>query len=175
MQLHISSGGHQEGPYTLEEVNDRISRGAIVPARVLAWHQGISGWVPLAEIPGINVTPDSLNSSAAAPPPLPPPRPMGVHTNAHAAQGDDTASIIVPYRNPPALAAYYMGLFSLVPALGIILTFPAIILGYMGLRKRAEEPLAHGTAHAWAGIIMGAFSLLAHLAIIGWIIYAMNQ
>lgn len=67
-------------------------------------------------------------------------------------KGDATGGVI-PYKNMPALIAYYMAIFSLIPCfpLGI----PALILGIIGLRKVSREPEVHGTAHAWIGIILG--------------------
>jgi hypothetical protein len=65
------------------------------------------------------------------------------------------ASAFFP-RNPSAVTAYYLGIFSLVPLLGIGLGIPAFILGLKGLRYANEHPHARGKAHAWAGVIMGA-------------------
>jgi hypothetical protein len=77
--------------------------------------------------------------------------------------GDETVATIVPYRNPPALFAYYFGVFSILPPLGI----PAFILGIIGLRRRAADPQLKGAAHAWIGIILGGFfTLLWIVAII---------
>ncbi len=81
------------------------------------------------------------------------------HTEASAAvpvdgQGDSTGGVI-PYKNPPALAAYYLGLFSLFPLLGLFLAIPAFIFGIMGLRKRRQNPAVKGSIHAWIGIVMG--------------------
>ena len=81
-------------------------------------------------------------------------------------QGDATGGII-PYKNPPALAAYYCAVFSLVPILGLVLGIPAIVLGVLGLRKRKTNPVIKGTAHAWIGIILGGlFTLIWGAAIV---------
>jgi len=69
-------------------------------------------------------------------------------------QGDATGGII-PYKNGPALIAYYLGIFSLLPVIGLVLAIPAVILGIMGLKKRSANPVIKGAAHAWIGIIMG--------------------
>lgn len=62
---------------------------------------------------------------------------------------------LIPYKNPPALIAYYLGLFSLLPCfpLGIA----AFILGIIGLKNVKKNPEVSGTVHAWIGIIMGGF------------------
>jgi len=62
----------------------------------------------------------------------------------------------VPYKNTPALVAYYLGIFAFIPVLGIFLGVPAFIMGIKGLRVAREHPEARGKAHAWVGIIMGA-------------------
>lgn len=82
-----------------------------------------------------------------------PPRP------AAAGDGDATGGVI-PYKNMPALLAYYLGLFSLFPCLGLFLAIPAFVLGIMGLRKRKENPAVKGAVHAWIGIVMGGIFTL---------------
>lgn len=74
-------------------------------------------------------------------------------------EGDATHGVI-PYKNPCALIAYYLGLFSLFPILGLLLAIPAFILGIMGLRARAKNPAIRGAVHAWIGIVMGGLMTL---------------
>ena len=79
-------------------------------------------------------------------------------------EGDATGGII-PYRNPPALVAYYCGIFSLIPCLGLILGLVAIVLGVSGLRKRRQHPLVRGQVHAWIGIILGSLVIVTHVLV----------
>jgi hypothetical protein len=79
---------------------------------------------------------------------------------------NEATSIIVPYRNGMALAAYYCGVFSLIPCLGGLLGPAALILGIMGLIYVRKHPEAHGTGHAIAGIVLGSIVSLAHLAVL---------
>jgi hypothetical protein len=74
-------------------------------------------------------------------------------------EGDSTGGVI-PYKNPKALIAYYCGVFSLIPCLGIAPGIAGVILGIMGLRYRAEHPETKGTAHAWIGIVLGGLMTL---------------
>lgn len=74
-------------------------------------------------------------------------------------EGDSTGGVI-PYKNMPALLAYYFGLFSLFPCIGLFLAIPAFVLGIMGLRKRNENPAVKGAVHAWIGIVMGGIFTL---------------
>jgi hypothetical protein len=85
-----------------------------------------------------------------------------------AADGDAVSGLI-PYKNPPALIAYYLGLISLFPCLGILFAIPALVLGIMGLRKRAENPEVKGSVHAWIGIVLGGlFTLIWGVA---WVLF----
>ncbi|UCC95612.1 MAG: hypothetical protein JSW40_02400 [Candidatus Omnitrophota bacterium] len=69
-------------------------------------------------------------------------------------KGDATGGII-PYKNLPALLAYYLGLFAVIPFLGIVLGITAFVLGIIGLRLKKKNPVIKGTVHAWIGIICG--------------------
>ncbi len=86
-------------------------------------------------------------------------------TSPFVTEGDATGGLI-PYKNPQALIAYYLGLFSLFPVLGFFLAVPAVILGIRGLVARRRNPVIKGSVHAWIGIIMGGmFTFLWGLAI----------
>ncbi len=69
-------------------------------------------------------------------------------------EGDVTGGII-PYKNPAALAAYYCGVFSLIPLLGCALAPVAIILGVVGLVNASAHPKSKGRVHAVTGIVFG--------------------
>lgn len=78
-----------------------------------------------------------------------------------AGQGDATGGLI-PYKNGPALTAYYLGILSLVCCpLGAV----AMVLGILGLKKRAQQPEVKGSVHAWIGIVLGGLSTFAMIAI----------
>jgi hypothetical protein len=68
--------------------------------------------------------------------------------------GDATHGVI-PYKNIPALLAYYAGVFSVIPFFPIGLT--ALALGIAGLRARGRNPAIKGSIHAWIGILVGGF------------------
>ncbi|MCP3959632.1 MAG: DUF4190 domain-containing protein [bacterium] len=102
-------------------------------------------------------------------------RPAPAGTAAPAAepqQGDSTGGII-PYKNPPALTAYYCGIFSLMPFIGIFLGIPALILGIVGLKKKKANPVISGTVHAWVGIIMGGLTTLLWGGLMGLAFFGM--
>ena len=72
---------------------------------------------------------------------------------------EEEGPAIIPYKNPAALVGYYIGIFSCIPALGIILGPAAIILGIKGLITVKKHPLKKGTVHAWISIIFGIIGI----------------
>lgn len=74
-------------------------------------------------------------------------------------QGDSTGGVI-PYKNPHALIAYYLGIVALFPLIGVPFGIASIILGVSGLKKRKQNPVIKGSVHAWIGILGGVFSLI---------------
>ena len=78
----------------------------------------------------------------------------------------DPMASIVPYKNPPALTSYYLGLFSIFPVLGLFMGVAALVLGTKGMKMVREHPEAKGKAHAGIGIGCGLIGLLFNLAII---------
>jgi len=90
-------------------------------------------------------------AAPAAYPPYPP-------TPARPASGGMDA--LIPTKNPCALIAYYLGVFSLIPCIGLLLAIPALILGIKGLSFYNQHPEAKGKAHALVGIIMGGLFTL---------------
>ena len=50
LNLYVSSKGVDHGPLTLEEAIQKVGSGQFQPDD-LSWHQGVSGWVKLKELP----------------------------------------------------------------------------------------------------------------------------
>jgi F0F1-type ATP synthase membrane subunit c/vacuolar-type H+-ATPase subunit K len=95
----------------------------------------------------------------------PPPRPPG--------EGDATGGVI-PYKNMPALLAYYIGIVSLLCCfVGLPVGIASIVLGILGLQKRARQPEVKGSVHAWIGIVCGVISTLGALFVLFAIIAGM--
>jgi hypothetical protein len=86
-------------------------------------------------------------------------------------QGDGTGGLI-PYKNGPALTAYYLSIFTLLCCITPVpLGFAATVLGVMGLQKRARQPEVKGSVHAWIGIVLGTISgLCSILMLVGLVI-----
>ncbi len=79
---------------------------------------------------------------------------------------DDALSSLIPYKNSKALTAYYCGVFSLIPCLGLILGPIALIFGISGLRYAKEYPQAKGQAHAVVGIVLGTVTTLFNFGVV---------
>ena len=113
--------------------------------------QMVQGQVP----PGYQPPPGQANPYAAPQGQHAPP-PPGYYPN----QGGDSTGGVIPYKNPHALIAYYLGIVALFPVIGVPFGIASIILGISGLRKRKQNPIIKGSAHAWIGIAGGVFSLI---------------
>jgi len=83
------------------------------------------------------------------------------------ATSEDPLGGLIPVKNGPALGAYYLGVFSVIPLLGIPMGITALVLGIKGLRRAREHPEVKGKVHAWVGIIAGGlFSALYFILIV---------
>jgi hypothetical protein len=90
-------------------------------------------------------------------------------------EGDATGGVI-PYKNPKALIAYYLGIFSGLPIIGLPIGVAAFILGFLGLRDRRRNPVIKGSVHAGIGIGCGClFSLLWGAVIVSMIFAILSE
>ena len=69
---------------------------------------------------------------------------------------------LIPYKNPLALVAYYVGVFAVIPFTGLLLGPAALVLGIMGIRYRNKHPTAGGLGHAITGVVLGSLTTLAN-------------
>lgn len=98
-------------------------------------------------------------------PPLPPPDP-----ERYAEKQTVGVSVLIPLKNPHALWAYYLGLFSLFPVLGIAMAVTAIVLARKALRKHRANPQIRGATHAWFGIVGAVFGLIVQGGLIALVV-----
>ncbi|MEO9229999.1 MAG: DUF4339 domain-containing protein [Devosia sp.] len=73
MQIHISRNNIQYGPYEMDRVNAGLSDGSLLPTD-LAWSEGMTDWVPLAQYPGVQIVnrfPPPVRSAPSSPGPNP--------------------------------------------------------------------------------------------------------
>ncbi len=81
-----------------------------------------------------------------------------------AGSGDGGVGYVIPYKNGPALAAYYIGIIGLLlcfVGLGPLSGIAAVVFGFMGMSRASKNPEAHGRAHAIIGIVLGFVQILA--------------
>ncbi|MDD2764347.1 MAG: hypothetical protein PHE83_10275 [Opitutaceae bacterium] len=121
--------------------------------------QASAGPPPRGSSPPLTATPVNASVSEAPPPLSPAPARVVDH------RGDATGGII-PYKNPHALTAYYLGVFSVIPGLGFFSGVAAVVLGVSGLKKRARDPVIRGSVHAWIGIVCGSLSVAVHVLLV---------
>ncbi len=69
---------------------------------------------------------------------------------------------MIPSRNPKALVGYYLGVFSIIPGIGLVLSIPAIVLGIMGIKAYREDNSRRGQTHAIVAIVIGSLTLLTY-------------
>ena len=55
MEYFVTRDGRQEGPLSLDEINQRLSEGTLSPSD-LAWTESMGDWKPLQDIPDVVVS-----------------------------------------------------------------------------------------------------------------------
>ncbi|HBI45715.1 MAG TPA: hypothetical protein DDY78_23105 [Planctomycetales bacterium] len=73
---------------------------------------------------------------------------------------------LIPYKNPMGLIAYYLGVFSFIPCVGLLLGPAALVLGIMGIRYRNKHPTAGGLGHAITGVVLGSLTSLGYWGLV---------
>ena len=151
--MYTILGGDQKeyGPVTGEQVREWIAQRR-ANAQTLARPDGATEWKPLGTCPEFAA---ALNAP-----------PIANVPTATIVTDENPMSAVVPYKNPKALTAYYLAIFSLIPCFGLPLGVTAFILGLSGLKMVKAQPNAHGQVHAWIGIILGGLCALANLGVI---------
>jgi hypothetical protein len=162
MNTYKVRGADQQeyGPVTADQVREWLQQRR-ANATTLVQLEGTDEWKPIGSIAEFN--------GSLTPPTLPP---LQTGT-AQAGSAENPVSVLVPYKNPQALTAYYLGVFSLIPCLGLLLGIGAVICGVLGLKFLKRNPGAHGLAHAWIGIGLGGFCALANTVFIIFMIVSM--
>ncbi len=159
--MYAIIGGDQKqyGPVTADQMREWIAQGR-VNSSTLVQAAGSTDWKPLSAFPELAGVP--AQAASATPPPMPAPA------------SDGGVSVVIPYKNPKALIAYYLAVFSLIPCAGIPLGIAAVVLGILGLKFAAAHPTARGKVHAWVGIILGGLCALGY-TLVPLIIYASKR
>ncbi len=74
MEFYLSIGGTKKGPYSIFKVGDLLESGEITP-ETLAWHRELAGWIPVRDVPALEVVFGRDQDRKPEPPPLPLPEP----------------------------------------------------------------------------------------------------
>jgi len=152
----LGSDGQEYGPVACEQIKQWFAEGR-VDKKTQVMAGGTANWTPLETLPEFT----ALFASAA--PPVLPAAQAKPETNSG-------LNLIIPYKNVRALTAYYLGVFSGIPVLGLPLGLAAFVLGILALRFRRKNPAAGGAVHAWIGILAGGFFSLVYSALIFWLV-----
>ncbi|MBM4128248.1 MAG: hypothetical protein FJ247_13085 [Nitrospira sp.] len=164
---YIRRNGKTLGPVPSEKLKLLAAAGNIHASDHVA--NSLEGpWHPVDRIKGLQ--PGSSRATAmpsdhSKPPGSSPPPPVMQTSPPPPVQGDSTRGLI-PYKNSNALAAYYLGIFGLIPVLGLVMAIVAIGFGVSGLKKWKQNPIIAGSVHAWIGIILGVISVGYHALLI---------
>ncbi len=65
MLIHIQRDGQQFGPYTLEDLNQYLADGSLLPSD-LAWYEGVSDWIHMNQVLGVVMPLSDFHSSGKA-------------------------------------------------------------------------------------------------------------
>jgi len=143
----IGADGKEYGSITVEQLKKWIAENRVNRLTSVK-SEGDADWKPLDSVPEL--------AGAFIPPPISP---------APAPATNSGLNVLIPYRNPRALVAYYLGVFAVIPFIGILPGIPGFVLGILGLRYRRRNPAAGGAVHAWIGIVAGGLFGFGWLAL----------
>jgi hypothetical protein len=149
----IGTDGREYGPVSAEVVRQWLAAGR-ANGETLACADGNAGWQALRQLP-------EFAADFNAPPVLP--RPV--------VAVDSGLGKLIPYRNVPALVAYYCGVFAVIPGLGLVLGWVALGFGIAGVRAARRNPGAGGKVHAWVGIVLGGLCAIGNLLLFALPVY----
>jgi len=155
-----------EQPLYKIRLSDQREFGPAEMSRIVAWAQ--EGRIPasalLVPTDGSPIRSVLAEAQLASMVQAPPTRSTGIPEPSVADDGG--ISGLIPYRNVPALVAYYLGVFSLIPLLGFVLGPVAFVLGIIGLYRRAKRPQCKGAAHAVVGMILGVIGTVVWVVVL---------
>jgi len=79
---------------------------------------------------------------------------------------DRRVMAIIPTRNPTSIAGYYLGVFSLISVLGLILTIPAFICSIIAMQKATANPDVAGMGRAITRLVLGVVQSIILIALL---------
>jgi|SRR5882672_10104652 len=151
----LGADQQEYGPVVAEQICRWIAERRVIPTTLIQ-AEGSAEWRPVSTVAEFA---EALRRLA---PPVIAGNPSHPGTDAT----EDTLGKVIPFKNPKALWAYYLGLCSIIPMLGILLGFAALVLGIQGLLFANKNPGVRGHVHAWVGIVAGGFFSLGQLTLL---------
>ena len=98
-KIHVTKGGANHGPFTVEEINAKLKGGEFEPTDK-SWMEGMAGWLPLTDQAFVEAGVELPAAEAAPPPPeAAPPPPEAAPPPAEAAP-----AAVEPAKKGPSLA-----------------------------------------------------------------------
>jgi uncharacterized protein YqgC (DUF456 family) len=79
---------------------------------------------------------------------------------------DRRVMAIIPKQNPTSIVGYYLGVFSLIPGFGLIITIPAFICDIIAMQKAMANPKVAGMGHAITAIVLGVVQSIILIALL---------
>jgi uncharacterized protein DUF4339 len=163
MTLYRIRGADEEeyGPIVPEEIRRWIGEGRVTAA-TLAQAEGDIEWNALGKFPEFAEALRRTGPPVIAPAPAQP----------QLETPESALGKVIPFQNPKAVTAYYLGLFAFVPVVGIALGLAAVILGAQGLLRANRNPAVRGHIHASVGILLGTVFGLCNVALLCFVMHA---
>lgn len=147
MTFFITQGGQQSGPFDEEYVRERLRSGLYSPED-LAWSEGMAEWVSLRSLFPVDIP----AATAASPPPLPSRKGQ---TPIHLEDSAGIRMLLPVGRSGWAIAAGYLGLFSMVIVPAPLALIASIIAIIDIRRSRKTDHVKYGMGRAIFGLVMG--------------------
>lgn len=69
--IYVSKGEQDHGPFAFDELVERMAKNEFSPED-LSWHQGVSNWMPLNQLPEWPTLEEKVKKAKPAAPPPPP-------------------------------------------------------------------------------------------------------
>jgi GYF domain 2 len=175
MQIYVGKNGQQLGPFSLEEINRKLSDGTFAGTD-LGWHEGAAGWAPLSSLAGVVVPPVPTPSTPApapapvsAPTPTAAPAPAPVRSNAPIVQRP--AAPAGGYKTLSLVSWILLGVtffISFIPFLGCgtwILAWPVAVAAIvMGIIILTRGGTGQGILIILAGVLIVPLTFLGQFA-----------
>ncbi len=146
--IYVSKGEQDHGPFAFDELVERMAKNEFSPED-LSWHQGVSNWMPLNQLPEWPTLEEKIKKAKPAPPP--PPRenkaaPPPAAPDVFASVAESTPKAAAPKRKKTA---------------------PAMNFGGEGAGATPTEPAAAPSSGDAMGKIITGVAVLFFLAVIG--------